>query len=125
MKPVENLLLLTHTSIALAIFAVLPSAMPQRSFRAIGIGLVVVSFFPAASDEQHVPDLDVTTLRSGSNVDTLIFTTLVKLLPRNWIVIIWVIVNALLVCVASVVKQYSASSNTMLSPVVDGTFVVR
>ena len=124
MKPVENLLLLTHASIALTIFAVLTSAMSQRSFRAIGIGFVIVRFFPAAADEQHVSDLDVAALRSGSDVNTLVFATFVKCLPRNWIVIVWIIINALFVCVASVIEQYSTPSDTVLSPVVDGTFMV-
>lgn len=119
MKPVQNLLLLTQTNVSLAIFAVLATTVPQRSLCADFGGLGVVCLLPAAADEQHVADFDVATLGSGSDVDALIFAALVELLPRDWVVVVGVIVDASFVGVAAVVEQYTTAGDTVFSPVMD------
>jgi hypothetical protein len=123
-QPVQNLLFLAHARVALAVFPVLPCAVSERSFRSVFVAFVVIRFFPATTDEEHVAGLDVAALSSRANVDALVLTALVQLLPGNRVVVIRVVVDAFLVRVASVVEEDSSSRDTMLGPVVDRTFVV-
>lgn len=93
--------------------------MSKSSFCAISVGFVVICFFPAASNEQHVADLDVTALSRGANIDALVFAALVQLLPGDGVVVIGVVVDAFLVGVAAVVEENAASSDAVLGPVMD------
>src|SRR5688572_10585582 len=81
MQPVQDLLLLTQARVPLTIFPVLSSSMAKSGFGSILIALTVVCFFPAAPDEQHVTMLNVASLGSGSNINSLVLAALVKLLP--------------------------------------------
>lgn len=49
---------------------------------------------------------------------------MVQLLPGNGVVVVRVVVDAFLVGVTSVIKKNTTSCDTVLSPVVDGAFVV-
>jgi hypothetical protein len=80
-KPVENLLFLAHSSISLTVFAVFTAAMSECSLGSILVALVVVRFLPPATNEEHVSRLDVAALSSGTNVYSLVFAAIVKILP--------------------------------------------
>jgi hypothetical protein len=123
-QPIENLLLLAQTRITLTIFSVLSGSVAKRSFRTVSIAFVVVCLFPAAADEKQVSYLDVTTLSSWPNVHTLVFAALVQLFPGNWIVIVWVIIDAFFVRVPTVVEENSTSCDAVLGPVMYGAFEV-
>jgi hypothetical protein len=123
-QPVKDFLLLAHTRIPLSVFTVLSSAVPKRSLRTIIVTLVVVRFFPTTPDEQHISDFDVASLSSGSNINSLVLPALKKFFPRDGIVIIGVVVDTFLVCIATVVKKNTTTCNTVLSPVMDGALVV-
>jgi hypothetical protein len=103
MQPVKDLLLLTHTRISLAIIAILASSVPQSGRRSSLICLVIVRFLPATANEEHVTNLDVAALSRRSDVNTLVFAALIQLFPRDGVVVIRVVVDALLVSVAAVV----------------------
>lgn len=124
MQPIQDLLLLTDTRVSLSILAILPSSVSQRSFRAVSVSLVVIRLFPAASDEQHISNLDVAALSCWSDVDTLVFATLVELFPGDRVVVIRVIVDAFLVRVAAIVEEYAASRNAVLCPMMNRALVV-
>lgn len=80
----------------------------------------------ARAYEQNVTDLDMATLCLGSNVDALVFATKVKLLVRDPVIDEAVVLNAFLVCIGPVIKQYASPDQTaMLAPMVDGVFKVR
>jgi hypothetical protein len=123
-QPVKDFLLLAQTRIPLSVFTVLSGAVPERSLRTIIVTLVIVRFFPTTPDEQHISDFDVAALGSGSNINSLVLAALKKFFPRDGIVIIGVVVDTLLVCVATVIKKNTATCNTVLSPVMDGALVV-
>lgn len=124
MQPVQHLLLLTHTRIPLTILTILPSPMPQCRLCSVFWRPRIIRLFPPATHEKHVPNLDVATLSSRANIYTLVFAALIKLFPRDGVVVERIVVDALLVGVASVVKKNSSSCNTVFSPMVDGAFVV-
>lgn len=122
MQPIQNLLFLTHSRkphIKLVVRAV-----PCRSLRSVLVRLAVVSLLPTRSDKQHVSDLDITTLRRGPDIDPLVLSALVQLFPRNWVVVVGIVIDALLVGITSVVEQHAAPRDSMFSPVVDGALVV-
>jgi hypothetical protein len=123
-QPIENVLLLAHTCIPLSVFTVFSGAVSERSLRTVIVALIVVRLFPATPDEQHITDFDVAALSSGSNVNTLVLAALVELLETDGIVVIGVVVDTLLVRVATVVKENTTACNTMLSPVMDGALMV-
>jgi hypothetical protein len=54
----------------------------------------------------------------------LVLAALVELLETDRIVVIGVVVDTLLVCVATVVKENATACNTVLSPVMDGALVI-
>jgi len=98
--------------------------MSERSLRAIGIALAIVRFFPAAADEEHVASLNVAALSCGANVDTLVLAALVQLFPRDGVVVERVVVDALLARVAAVVEKDAPAGDPVVSPVVNGAFMV-
>lgn len=98
--------------------------MAKRYFAADFGGAGIIRFFPAAANEEHVADLDVAALRCGADINALVFTALVELLPGNGVVVVWVVIDALLVRVASIVEKDAAAGYAMLGPVVDRAFVV-
>lgn len=104
MQPVQHLLLLAQSRPALPIFSILARPMPQRCLRPILVALAIVRFFPAAAHKKHVAGLDVAALGNRPNVDALVFTALVQLLPRDGVVVVGIVVDAFFVGVASVVK---------------------
>jgi hypothetical protein len=124
MQPIQNILFLTHTCVPLSVLAILSGSMPERCLGTIINTLVIVCFFPATSNEQHVSNLNVTTLSSGPDVNTLVLATLVQFFPRDRVIVEWVIVDALLACIATVVEKNAASCNAMLCPMMDGAFMV-
>ena len=81
MQPIQNLLFLAHTSIPLTILTILTTTMSKSSLASIFITLAVVRLLPSAADEQHISRLDVTALRRGANIDSLVLAALVKVLP--------------------------------------------
>lgn len=79
MQPIQDLLLLGDAGITRAILAIRP--VPCRSLRPILIGLAVIRFLPAAANEQHITDPDVSALRCWPDVNPLILSALVQLFP--------------------------------------------
>ena len=65
--------------------------------------LAVVSFYESTPDKKEVPDLDVSALRLWSDVDALVFSASVELIPGDAISIVRTVYDALLVGVASVI----------------------
>lgn len=124
MQPIQNLLLLAHACIPQSILTILPRPMPQRDFRILLWARTIIRLLPAATDKQHIAGLDVTALRSGSDVYALVDATLVQVLPGNRIVVVRVVVDAFFVRVAPVVEQDAAAGDAVLGPVVDGAFVI-
>lgn len=124
MQPVKNLLLLAQTRISLSILSVLSTAVPKCGFAPFLRALLVIRLFPTAANEQHIADSDVATLRSGPDVDALVLAALVELLPGDGVVVVGIVVNALLVGVATVVEEDASARDAMLGPVVDGAFVL-
>ena len=81
MQPIQNLLFLAHTSIPLTILTILTATMSKSSLASIFITLAVVSLLPSAADEQHVSRLNIAALSRGANIDSLVLTALIKVLP--------------------------------------------
>lgn len=111
-----------------------------------GIALVrrlrVVRLDPAAADEEHVADLDISALGGGTDVNALVQAALVELLllvsmkvvktgagethfVADWVVVVRIILYALLLCITSVIEQDATTSNAMLGPMVDTAFMAR
>jgi len=124
MQPIQYLLLLTHARIPLTIFTILPSPVPQCRLCSIFRRPRIIRLLPPATHEKHVTNLNVTSLSCGTNVYTLVFSALVEFFPGDGIVIERIVVDAFLVCVASVVKEDASSCDTVFSPMVNGAFVV-
>jgi len=103
MQPIQNLLFLAHTSIPLTILTILTTTMSKSSLASVFVTLAVVGLLPPAADEQHISRLDVTALSRGANINSLVLAALIKVLPRDWVVVVGVVVNTLLVRVAPVV----------------------
>jgi hypothetical protein len=124
MQPIENLVLLTQACIPLPVLTVLATPMPQRRLRALLAALAVKCLFPATTNEQHVTNADIAALRCGPDVDSLVESAAVQVLPGDGVVVERVVINTLLVRVAAVVKQHAAAGDPVLGPVVNRTFVV-
>ena len=103
MQPIQNLLFLAHTRIPLTILTILTTTMSKSSLASIFIALAVVRLLPSAANEQHISRLDVTALSRGTNIDSLVLAALIQVLPRVGVVVVGVVVDTLLVCVAPVV----------------------
>lgn len=74
----------------------------------------------AGSNEQNIADPDVAALRLGSYVDALILTAKAKLLVWDPVIDEAVVLNAFLVCIGPVIKQYASPDQTaMRAPMVD------
>jgi hypothetical protein len=124
MQPVQHILLLTYTRIALAILAILATPMAQCGFRPIVDALAVVRFLPAAADKQEVARFDVAALGSRTDVDALMKSALAEVFVRYRVVVVGVVGYAFGMGVAAVVEKDAPSSYAVCSPVVDGTFLV-
>ena len=81
MQPIQNLLFLAYTSVPLTILTILTTTVSKSSLASIFITLTVVGLLPSAADEQHISRFDVTTLRRGANIDSLVLAALIQVLP--------------------------------------------
>ena len=74
----------------------------------------MVCFNEATADEQQITDPNIPSLSLRAYIDALILTTLIQFLERYRIVIVRIVLDALLMCIAPVVKQDASTSNPML-----------
>lgn len=124
MQPIQNLLLLTESSIPQTVFSIHTTSMSKSQLRSRFRIFGIMSFFPASPHKQNISNLDISALRSGPNINTLIFPTLIKLLPRNRIIVIRIIINPLLMRIPAIIKKNPSSRNPMLRPVMNRALVI-
>lgn len=121
-QPIQNLLFLRDARPALAVVARLVRA--ERRGTALLRRLAVVGFFPAATDEQDVADVDVAALGGGADVETLGFATCRELRVGNGVAIEGIVSYALTAGVGAIVEEDSPAGDTVLRPMMDGAFIV-
>lgn len=119
MQPIQNLLFLAQSRKCVSICPCLPGIMGHRSFDSLFIGLSVICFFPAASNEKHVSGFDVAALSCGPDVDALVLSALVEMFEGDGVVVVGVIDDSFFVGVASVVEEDAAAGDAVVSPVVN------
>ena len=126
MQPIQYLVLLRQTSpslLALYTRNVASKSKPTPLIRSSGM----VRLDESRPDEQYITNLDVTSLRYRTDVQSLIFAAMVELFEADGVVIIWIVAYTFTVGVASIIEQYPStcySAGVLIRPVVDGTFFI-
>ncbi len=84
----------------------------------------MVCFDESTPDHQDVSNSDISTLSLRTDINALIFATLIQLFIADWIVIVRIVLNSLLVGVPTVIKEHASTGDSMFGPVMNGAFVV-
>ncbi len=119
MQPIQHLFFLRYPRKPQTRLISLPRSMSQCQFSILLVTLTIIYFLPATSNEKHIADFDVATLRCRPDVDALVFTAVVQLVPGDFVVVVWIVADSLFVCVAPVVEEYAATGDPVFGQVVD------
>lgn len=122
-QPVQNLLLLSDTRPSLTVIRSKGMRSHGQPVPLLG-RLAVVGFHKPAPDEEDISNFDIAALSLRPDVDSLVLAALVQLFKTDRIIVIRIVLNALLMCIAAIVEQNTPTGDAVLGPVVDGAFVV-
>ena len=123
-QEVDNIILRADTSPPLSVYWIMVAQLSsQSSLCALLLRLVVVRIDKSGANEQDIANLDITTVARWPQIDALALGRLLQLIVGDGVVDVWVILDAVGLCVAPVVDEDTASTDAVVSPVVDGALV--
>ena len=123
-QPIFHGFLLLHAHPLCFAAVSLTGSAEGEAFRLLGRAFVVV-LDPAAADEEDVADLDVATLRRGTDVNALVLAYCDEVVVADRVGCCAVVLDALAVGVAPVVEEDAPAREAMIRPVMDAALVVR
>lgn len=122
MQPVQHFLFLRNArKDGLVLLAQLVVSMSEPVSLLLTLG--VVRLHPTRTNHQDISDLDIATLRSWADVNTLALAGGSKFIPRNRVVRVAIVLFTIGLCITPVIDQDSSPGDAVLGPVVDGTLM--
>lgn len=93
-------------------------------FTALFAAAVIVRLNKATTNEKQVSDFYIASLSLWTNVYPLVFTALIKAIIGYMMAFVSVVLNSSLVRVAAIVQKDAPPGNAMLTPVINGAFII-
>jgi hypothetical protein len=123
-QPVQNRLFLFQASVALPICCWIDGVFPKSEGVALFPRCFVVLFHEPRTDEDDIPNLDISSLSSGSDVNALSFPACFEVRVGDPVCGVAAIGDVVGLGVGIVVEEEGSAGEAMVGPVVDAIFVV-
>jgi hypothetical protein len=123
-EPVENRLFLFQASVVLSICGWIDGVFPKSEGVAFFPRCFVILFHESRADEDDIPNLDISSLSGGSDVNALSFSTGFEVGIGDPVRGVAAVGDVLGLGVGIVVEEEGAAGEAVVGPVVDAVFVV-